>query len=391
MPSFTENEIAVIKRFLDHHSIAWERCAWTGQIILTDTDEYVCLANGDFVTEEAFDEDGGHCHYCNDALHLDDLYNVQGPGGETYNACHPCRSSYTNWCDRCDDYFDEDIDCYCEEDDYESSSNSSGLRSYAASPLGTLEGFRRAPGERALLDHKTLWLGVELEVVSKDGSFRSGYDPTLEAVKDFAILKYDGSLPPHGFEICTVPGTLAWHKQAWEGFFQKAAPHLLSYDAPGRCCGMHIHISKDAVTALQAGKMQVFVAEPANAEFLKAIAGRWGNNYAQTRYKTIKDGKKDRYHDHFDALGYSSRTGRTLEFRIFRGTVNPNGFFKNLEFTVALVEFCKEVSINGLTVGSFLSWFANSENRTQFPVLDDFLHRKGYLQIKKPQKVAQAA
>lgn len=236
-----------------------------------------------------------------------------------------------------------------------------------------------------------VFLGVELEV-EKKSTTPAGIERSVigDLTKDYAILKSDGSLN-NGFEIVTAPATLAYHQQAWDKFFDKengSARHLTSW-ASGRC-GMHVHICRKVFTPLHLGKFTAFINNNENRGFVTTIAGRNNNSYSaysedrpflikakmvsqigqltdslpelterkkveavktietlKARLNRGKQGSDELCRDILSGGGRGAVNcgkGPTVELRIFKGNVSKTSFFKNLEFTHAVVEFTRDAT-----------------------------------------------
>lgn len=216
------------------------------------------------------------------------------------------------------------------------------------------------------------WYGVELEVnVKTSHDLGDSAETVNNLVNGFAILKHDGSVD-HGFEIVTAPATLEEHHKQWSRFWSSnPTRHLTGYES-GQC-GMHVHISRPS--ALVTGKMIVFLNTEKNQDFLRTIAGRSNSSWAKVHFsKKITDW--DKSIDRYEAL--NTRNEKTVELRIFRSTLKESSFWKNLEFTHALVHFARETSIHTLNVETFLAFISRTENRKDYSHLIAFLKDKGY-------------
>ncbi len=182
----------------------------------------------------------------------------------------------------------------------------------------------------------------------------------------YYVTKSDGSLV-HGFEIVTRPDSMDIHRGEWVRTFNAIAEtswlrqHLRSWAAPQRCCGIHIHIDKRTLSQMQLGKMLVFLNDPTTRKFIEKVAGRGANSYTKFEDgKKVIEGKKlksGRSPCRYVALNVGDNTA---EMRIFRGTLNPESFFKNLDFAEALVEW------TGLANGCSLADAANPEAFCKF-------------------------
>jgi hypothetical protein len=190
---------------------------------------------------------------------------------------------------------------------------------------------------------------------------------------DYVVLKRDGSLSDAGFEIVTRPDSLDIHKRKWDGFIKTASQTLTSW-TNGRC-GMHIHATRSALTQLQLGKMLVWINHPANESVVKTTAGRSLKSWACIETgKKLTDGTKlspNRY----VALNVRDET---CELRIFRGTLKPESFYKNLEFYDALIAFCAPANHGCRDIETpqpFLKFVTN--NVKSYPHLHEFYVRRG--------------
>ncbi len=79
---------------------------------------------------------------------------------------------------------------------------------------------------------------------------------------------------------------------------------------------------------------------------------------------------------------------RTVEIRIFRGTIRKSEFFKNLEFCDALVQWSIDRSHKLISVAAFTKFVRT--NRKSYPALDAFLvERKHLTAVKTDTRVKE--
>jgi hypothetical protein len=176
--------------------------------------------------------------------------------------------------------------------------------------------------------------GVELEVEVRDeDSIEEEANNVSSQLGAYAICKGDGSLDA-GFEICTSPASLDFHRdKLWTKFF--AARHAgLSIRAN---CGLHVHCSRNPLSELTIAKIVCFVNMARNADFITTIAGREENSYCHKKIKKMADASK-RSGDRYEAVNL--QPSHTIEFRIFKSTTRQSSLFKALEFCDALIKFC---------------------------------------------------
>jgi hypothetical protein len=215
-------------------------------------------------------------------------------------------------------------------------------------------------------------LGIELEYESPESTAKDVYN----ALKDHVVLKRDGSLDG-GFEIVSAPASMNIHLEQFKNF-------MFENQVVRASCGMHVHVDKAYLTALQIGKIQAFMYNASNAQYLTKIAGRntEGHSYANTRLnRTFSTGyvprtsyKEKGMHrtegNHGVGLNISSKG--TIEFRIFSSPNTFEDFRIKLEFVRALVEYCSPAAVDAplelvKDYKTFLGWLKHQ--RRSYPSL----------------------
>lgn len=327
------------------------------------------------------------CARCEELNHACDLTNVSGYG----RVCGSCLDSDTfSYCDNCERHVIAEDGCECGDEDEIIADYSSRVTTV---PLGV----------------GPVWAGVELEVESH-GDRNAQAKAILEIMGDFIIIKNDGSLQ-NGFEIVTRPASLDIQRKMWTKFFEKRPDGISSWKKG--TCGMHVHMTRRGVTKhgeryrdldayqsaygaltkqqdkaletplgkvnprypamsnLTVAKMVMFVNAPRNYRLVTKIAGRTGERWARIyEKKGVKDALAER--DRYEAINLTGQ--ETIEFRIFRGTLLPSGFFKNLEFCFALKDYCASAGnsfVECQNSDAFIK-FVNGRKK-EFPHLSAFL------------------
>lgn len=309
--------------------------AWAGELALAEVRNRrggaqqwcrACRQEDSFCCADCFDIfDASSPNSCNDA-------------DET--VCASCAESYTccNSCDRTihtDDHWDGMCNrCHRDrerEEEEEERDRERVIHDYGYRPRAKFQGDAKADGG--------LFFGVELEVEVDDRHDRHEKAKKVQnKLGDFVYLKHDGSLDS-GFEIVSHPATLDYHLTAWDEFFGWDRAGLKS--ASTTTCGLHVHVSRKALTSLQIAKIVCFCAAEQNAEFMKRVAMRGPNVFCKIMKKklgTAHNHNGDRY----QAVNVGPRN--TIEFRLFRGTLNKEKFLRCLEFCHALVKFTSPAS-----------------------------------------------
>ena len=223
-------------------------------------------------------------------------------------------------------------------------------------------------------------LGTELEVESNGSYVQHANRVQAVLPEDFAILKSDGSLSEYGFEICTRPASLEEHRIAWEPFFNAHAERrftLQSYTSER--CGLHVHISRNSgnwnLSQHTIALIVCFVNLPKHKRFIECVAGRYANSYSEIIHKPMRTAARCTG-DKYEAVNLCHPN--TLEFRIFKGTLKKESFFKALEFTEAICRYCVETYNvrTALNVNNFCKFvFAHAD---RYAMLAAFLDNRWY-------------
>lgn len=206
------------------------------------------------------------------------------------------------------------------------------------------------PGARA-------FVGVELEIEAGRAERNSLSDQVDDLMGDLATCETDGSIN-YGFEIITQPATVAAFVNGFkldELTAMLDAAGAKSHDTDS--CGLHVHYSRAALGASEQARdmvcAKILVLMDKFTDQLVMFArrnwtcSRWAPKYSGfnangeqstkkllEKYKPCKD-SGDRYH----ALNLTNTA--TIEFRIFRGTLNPLALRATVELVEAMVDFCK--------------------------------------------------
>lgn len=224
--------------------------------------------------------------------------------------------------------------------------------------------------------------GIELEVelenhVSTQRGIKA--EEVINLFDDnFIITKEDGSLNV-GFEIVTEPASLNEHRIRWEIFFNNMPKNLVSFGSKN--CGLHIHCSRWPLSLLTIAKIVVFVNSEENQKFIETIAGRSSNSFSiiqKKEYGSIKKFNNSRY----EAVNLCNK--ETIEFRIFKGTLKKESFFKAIEFCDATINFCN-MATHSISFCKQKENFINyvSTKSKEYPHLNAFIDAKFLNKITK--------
>jgi hypothetical protein len=362
----------------------YHSCAGCSDVTHSD-DTY--FANDDSWCEDCYNDRFSSCEDCSNIVRNDDTCTVYGSSGRQRQVCDDCRTDYY-WCEPCDEYVHEDnyhsddmcnscySDRYGDDDDDGSNSSRDVIRSYNYKPT---------PKFFKVSDNDNVYLGIELEVERGDSSVR--HDDMAKMIdNDFLYFKSDGSLSD-GFEIVTHPMTISYikkHKNVWADILnQLRSNKYRSYDT--RTCGMHIHISKNAFTTWHLYRFMKFFVD--NSDFVTKISQRKIENL--DRWAALTDNPSESYKEFTqDRLMYKAKkksgndkrylavnlqNDKSVEVRIFRGTLNDSSFLKNIEFVQAVHDYTKSIPDADMSLKSFLSFI---KDVNEYPYLRKFIADK---------------
>lgn len=298
--------------------------------------------------------------------------------------CPACDSNYTWTCTRCDIHVSDDVTPrYASDDDNE---DHPLCPRCVAPPANSLFGRMLNYSNKDISnvppkDPGGMLYGWEVEVHLLQGASPQRAVDELHRIlgPGYYVTKPDGSVE-NGFEIVTRPDSMAVHREEWCRFFEaiKASEflrsHLRSWEAPRQCCGIHCHIDKESLSALQLGKLATWINHPNNRAFIEKVAGRGSGSYTSFSDSVrVSDGRKLKQStggtERYVALNVQNKTA---EMRIFRGTLQPRLFFKNMDFVEASVEWTglSSCSARHVTdVSRFVRYIY--DRRERFPFLYD--------------------
>ena len=206
------------------------------------------------------------------------------------------------------------------------------------------------------------YLGIEIEYQvdkRKEGRLYVG-----DNLYNHSLMKEDGSIR-NGFEIVSRPASYAQHILKYTSFLDG----LPEWIHPHQSCGMHVHISRTALSQMGAGKLVEFMNRDDNKKFIQLIAGRESTNYqrADESYDIKKPYKVNRGDDHADRYNYINlQNKKTIELRIFASPKNTNEFKVRMQFVKAMISYCQPAALTGTlkeqtSFSSFITWLENTK------------------------------
>lgn len=261
-----------------------------------------------------------------------------------------------------------------------------GVQSHAFQPL--VQRFHKHQRE-GLVGDKTLYFGYELEIDCYRSVVRDR-NAMAHMIKDRVgsdriYVVHDGTIE-NGAEVVSHPFTWERYrkidKSVWDDMLMYCRNK--GWKSNLAKCGMHIHTSKAAWGTLQIYKLLHFFYRKDNRKFIIEIAQRKPNKYCAMNEKDFNEAayvaknKKNREREHYSIINLNNKRGgegKTIEFRMFAGTLEPLHFHKNLEFVHAIYYFTRDYPKSKMDPKEFKAFV--SRRRKTYPSLTDFLKLKG--------------
>jgi len=307
-----------------------KKCRFCGKVLKKgEVHEF----DGSVMCKACFDTMTSICEHCEERI-----WNDENNGSHDFILCQRCYDNHYTTCERCGQiihydsamYFDDEDNPYC-GNCFDILSKNNVIHDYGYKP------------EPIFYGKDDMYMGVELEI-DKGGEFVENAEKLLYIAnfpKEHLYIKHDGSIE-EGFELVTHPMTLEYHEKEmpWEKVFEKALS--MGYRShQTQTCGLHIHINRSAFGKTYEQQEEVvsrivyFVENHWN-ELLKFSRrteenmSRWASRYgimttAKATYKNAKDRQMGRY------VAVNLENYNTIEFRIFRGTLNYKTFIATLQ------------------------------------------------------------
>lgn len=342
-----------------------------------DVDIY--LANGELAEHICRDCVGyitWHCDVCNhDVLGRSREVDVTFEGDHvTGRICQHCfenirESIHLQQCENCDIYVSDDRwhsdGCMCDDCTERHQLESLIHRwNYKPTPLFT-DGLAQTNYDPT---YGVRYIGMEIEV---DKGERTEFVVNChkaakeKGYQDLFYFMHDGSLQNSygevtGVEVTTVPLALDF---ALNGFpFEFLHKQCIKYKMAShntKTCGLHIHINKDSIPNYDRTMAKVLLAfDKFYTQFCqfgrrisKDEARRWADrpraNIAKVdSMEMLRRKIENSGYNHYKAVNLSPRD--TVEFRLWKGTHNPDTLRAHVDFNSAIIDVCAETSLENL-------------------------------------------
>ena len=343
-----------------------KQCNWCSRFI--PDDDWLIISGETTCSDCRF-----ACDRCNEISLVDNSYTVD----DSDNWCEICFNEMANSCGYCSNYFHQDTMTWMEDIgvsycEYDTNNNSNWCEDCDLYYVNECTGRRCTIDDRTIHDYSykpdtifhpenaKLYFGIEIEAEAEDNEMRrmaSEYAQTLEK-QGLAYLKNDGSLDC-GFEIVTHPMTHEFFMNSEMALW--SVLRVLKNDYAMKSwstdtCGLHIHISR---AGFNGGSHQHKFLRLVyhNQQLYQALAGRASTQWA--KFDDVNDGEgkmsfRDKMNNRIGSDRYSAvntNNTRTLELRIFRGSLNPRFIKSSIDLAHASVEYTRNLTVRNILDG----------------------------------------
>lgn len=337
--------------------------------------EHLTAINDRYVCDGCREENYRYSEYLSEWVHADDI---------TYAIDHYGNEVILNNEDIPDDFsYNEDNGRY-EHDDYED-------RSIIGEYHSNRHGYYLVHSDWSRKNKR--FFGVELEVEVKTShsrherakAIRNYVQDNFEDADNPLVFERDGSLD-NGFEIISQPMGLDSHKELWKWTNESTITEGLRSHLTGTC-GLHVHVSREGLTNLQIARAVYFVNHQANRHLIETVARRYNAGYCKAKSKKISTA--NRAEDRYEMINLQNR--KTIEFRIFKGSLKYEAIIAAIEFCHAVLNFAATNSNLHLSTEAFLKFIFEHQNRADTAYLRQYLmdrnpaFRKDFERLIKPE------
>ena len=317
---------------------------------------------------------------------------------QTY--CSNCYCEHGAHCDDCGEFYEnlEEIDgyYYCDDCVGEHIDHDKDIiHSYGYKPEPIFYKLENEKNEE--------FLGIELEI--DDGNDFSVLKEVQELLNNLIYWKTDGSLND-GAEMVSYPCTIKkWLtlKDTMSNVFELLKnANFRSHDTS--TCGLHIHVSRKSLgdTTEQQNAVidrillltEVFKNElkkfsrRKNYHYCK-FASESGSYYSESNMEDLEKCKRFKNNNYDRYLVLNNNNSNTIEFRVFRGTLNINTFFACLQFVHNICNIAKKRTIHkfdGIRWRDLINYTRDFKELKDYNKLRDIQSVKRVDIFKKQQK-----
>jgi len=206
-----------------------------------------------------------------------------------------------------------------------------------------------------------MYYGIELEYafVRQPRNTVQRFNAAVRRLpNDKFIIQDDGSIyrngdVRYGLEIASMPMSYKWlttvGKRHWQRVFNLKCHGFKALDS----CGMHVHLSRSGFTEKHLYRFMKIIYR--NDGFIYRLSGRkrfelmnrWARITGITDEEIAQKAISDVYGPKYTAVNTANEN--TIELRFFRSTLEPDVFYRNIEFVESLYQFIKRFNSTKLS------------------------------------------
>lgn len=326
----------------------YSECEHCEKLAVTEEMIEVRITNGyrnrtEMWCPDCLENDGFKCHSCSDHFNCTAEHRVWG---DSY--CQDCYFDTFRECARCGDTCVADEMHYVERLDEDVCHHCYPRYRRENTYVGRYHGSDR-PALR-FIGNGPLRFGMELECPTEEIADDS--EAIHDALSDHCWMEEDGSVD--GFEIISHPHSLEEIRRYAFRLSRTLSGTSVENDGDG--CGIHIHVTRNAISRMAQLKMATFVNLPENKDFILKVARRnettyWNLNPAQV-------GENFARGCHYNAVNFDNV--ETIEFRLFQSSTRVTNILGYIEFVACLIEWAELPETLELTPERFVAYVQGS-------------------------------
>lgn len=277
----------------------------------------------------------GHIVYDLDGGEDSTICSTCADDSDNYLLCNSCGRLYhrddMTYCDGCEEYYCNNHQCDC--------GRIKVIHSYSYKPSPIFHG----KGKRHM--------GIELEIDNLNDRYEFAAELKKSVPPDLIYFKTDGSLSDCGVEIVTHPCTLEYIKSDFP--FDKIHDLAREYNGTSHSagnCGLHVHVSNRYFSNYELGATKILYFFEKFWTQLAKLSRRNDFHYCKrndkpelnteyvhnVKWEATKSGR-------YTAVNLCN--AKTIEFRLWRGTLNVSTIIATLELTDLICIVCENTSI----------------------------------------------
>ncbi|MBQ3339813.1 MAG: hypothetical protein IJG82_09540 [Atopobiaceae bacterium] len=328
---------------------------WTWDEVITTQGNWRRDGETEVWCRDCVNDNASRCDECDELFANSELDGHTLWNGREITLCYNCNYDAFYTCEDCcelvhadDMQRGSDDEPYCPNciDRHVRSENLHGYHHTSGSWFWLDDGSSKQWYDLTEEQRKAMYLGIELETDGNDDASSLADDIAEDYGGTMVVCKEDGSLDDEGVEIVSQPMTPKYHLEG--GMWEKIADIVIdhggrSHDAG--TCGLHIHISRafftdDAVYRLDR-LFHRFRTQLLRFSRRSEYQLRWCS-LEEDDLAEIKDvderkkawGDKKRFAGRYEAI--NNTNGKTVEVRLWRGTLNMTTFKATVQLTAGL-------------------------------------------------------